>query len=83
MKQLLLGILLLLSVSTQSATPPNHPVQPYVNYPQMGFYVLKNHHLSMPFQCWVQFPDGYTIQFVMYPLVVSSPFPMYTNFGCY
>ena len=83
MKQIFLVLLLVVSLSAWSVTPPNHPVQPYVNYPQPGYYVLKNHDPYNAYQCWVRFPDGYTMQFVMYPNVVSNPFPMYSDFGCY
>jgi len=76
-------VFLLVPIVTESRTPPNHPVQAYWNYPQTGYYVLKNHDMYYAYNCWVRFPDGYTIQFPLYPLVVSNPFPMNTDFGCY
>lgn len=82
-KNVLLALVLMMPAVVESITPTGHPVQPYVNYPQPGYYVLKNHDMYQGFNCWVRFPDGYLIQFPLYPLVVSNPFPMNTDFGCY
>lgn len=77
-KALLLTLILLMPSSAMA----QHPVQAYFNYPYPGYYVLKNHHYGIAFQCWVRFPDGYTIRFPLYPQVVSNPFPVFTTFGC-
>ena len=82
MKHILFALLLMIPMMVNSFNPPPHPVQPYVNYPQPGYYVLKNHDSYNAFHCWVKFPDGYILSFVLYPLVVSSPFPLITSFSC-
>lgn len=81
MKALLFTLLMAFSTIGYAITPPHHPVQAYMHSP--GYYVLRNHDPYNAYRCWVVFPDGYTLQFVIYPNFVTSPFPMQSDFGCY
>lgn len=81
MKTFLFTLLLTFSTAVFATTPPGHPVQAYMHSP--GYYVLKNHDPYNAYSCWVVFPDGYQINFYIYPNFVTNPFPIQSDFGCY
>lgn len=83
MKKILLTIMLSITMLvTPVVTAQYQYVQPHYNYPQPGYYVLHNTHPQYMYSCQVQFQNGYTISFGLYPNAVSSPIPMNTSYWC-
>lgn len=73
---------LLLTLWTMQAVANYSPIQVHYHYPQPGWYVLQNIDPYNAYRCWVQYADGYTVYFIIYPTFVTNPFPMNSQYGC-